>query len=231
MQPDRRDHLRERHQLHAQPDHDAEVGLHEQLIEHRAEAPLVDMPAGVVGHGSHAGSKQLPVGEHDLHSAGGRELGAVGHVGEAVLERVAYDAAPAQIWDRRHQPMAAVTQRRAEIEPLHARLDHGVAELLVDLEDAVHPAQVHHHRALHSRRAAAVAVVAALRGARTGRGTRVPPPRSTRGPHPRQRGTHPARSRFERSTNLRIRDLRSPGLLSVAEVRRQSARSCATGWC
>jgi hypothetical protein len=78
-----------------------------------------------------------------------------------VVERVADDAAPAEVGDREHQLVAAGLDRLVEVEPAHARFDDGVPQLLVDLEHAVHPSQAQDDRAAHSRRRAAVPVVAA----------------------------------------------------------------------
>ena len=47
--------------------------------------------------------------------------------------------------------MPPLGDRVVQIRPRDARLDDGIAELLVDLEDPVHPAQVHHDRALDAR--------------------------------------------------------------------------------
>jgi hypothetical protein len=55
--------------------------------------------------------------------------------------------------------VAACTHRVVEVEPAHTRLDDGVRAVLVDLEDAVHPAEADYHGALQPRRRAAVAVV------------------------------------------------------------------------
>ena len=62
---------------------------------------------------------------------------------------------------RQPQLVTARLDRVVEVEPADARLDHRVAELLVDLEHAVHPAQVDDDRAADARRRAAVAVVLA----------------------------------------------------------------------
>jgi hypothetical protein len=50
-----------------------------------------------------------------------------------------------------------------EIEESDAGLDDAVTLRLVDLDDAVHPAQVEHHRARHARRGTAIAEVLAAR--------------------------------------------------------------------
>jgi hypothetical protein len=159
-QPQRHVDLGIGHEPHAHLRDDAVVGLHEELIGRRSQAALVDVPGLVAGHRTHAGAHDRSVGEHDLHPALHPHVDAVGHVGGAVVERVAYDAAPAEVRDRQHQAVVAGLDGLVEVEPAHARLDHRIAEILVDLEDAVHVAQAHDHRAAHARRRAAVAVVA-----------------------------------------------------------------------
>ena len=57
--------------------------------------------------------------------------------------------------------MSAGLDGVVQVEPADAGLDHGVAELLVDLEDLVHVLERQHHGAAHLRRGAAVAVVLA----------------------------------------------------------------------
>jgi hypothetical protein len=77
-----------------------------------------------------------------------------------VVEGIADDAAPPEVGDREHELVAARLDRLVEVEPAHAGLDDRVAELLVDLQHAVHVAQADDHRAANPRRRAAVAVVA-----------------------------------------------------------------------
>ena len=76
---------------------------------------------------------------------------AVRGVAAAVLQGVADDAAPAQVGDRRPAAPAGRLEGVVQVEPAHAGLDHGVAEVLVDLEDLVHLAHVHDDRAAHAR--------------------------------------------------------------------------------
>ncbi len=131
------------HEPDAHPRDDAVVGLDEEGVEARSEAALVQMPRPVARKGAHPGAQHLAVGQHDLHAARRAEVLAVGQVGDAVVERVADDAAPADVRDRQHEVMAARDDRVVEVEPAHARLDDGVGELLVDLQDPVHVAQAH----------------------------------------------------------------------------------------
>jgi len=77
-----------------------------------------------------------------------------------VVERVADHAAPAEVGNREPEPVAACLDRLVEVEPTDARLDDRIAELLVDLEHAVHPAEVDDDRPAHPGRRAPVAVVA-----------------------------------------------------------------------
>ena len=86
-----------------------------------------------------------------------------GQVGDAVLEHVADGPAPAEVGDREHQIVAGLLDRVVEVEPAHARLDERIAELAVELEHAVHPAQADDDGAGEQRPGAAVAVVAAGR--------------------------------------------------------------------
>ena len=160
-QPERHVDLGERHQPDAHLRDDPEARLHEELVGRRSETALVHVPGLVVRHRAHAGAHDLAVREHDLHPALGRHVHALRQIGHAVVQRVPDDAAPTEIRDRDHQPVAARLDRLVEIEPAHARLDHRVAALLVDLEHAVHPPEAHDHRALDPRRGPAVAVVAA----------------------------------------------------------------------
>ena len=159
LQPQRHVDLGLRHQPVAHLRDDAEVRLHEQLGGRRAEAALVERPGRVAVHGAGPGAEQVAVGQDHLQAAVRRLVDAVGHVGEAVLERVRDDAAPADVDDRGDEVVAARLDGFVEVEPAHARLDDGVAELLVDLEDPVHVAEGQHHRAAHLRRGTAVPVV------------------------------------------------------------------------
>jgi hypothetical protein len=160
-QPQRHVDLGIGHQPDAHLGDDPVVGLHEELVGRRPEAALVDVPGLVVGHRAHAGAHDVAVGQHDLHPALHAHVQPVGQVGRAVVERVADHAPPAEVCAGEHQVVATGLERLVEVEPAHARLDDRVAELLVDLEHAVHVAQAHDHRAAHARGRAAVAVVAA----------------------------------------------------------------------
>ena len=167
MARDREEQRRERlgpaHEPVAHAGDDPVVGLDEQRVEHRPEPALVEVPGLVVGHRAHAGAHELAVGEDDLHPARGHEVLAVGHVGDAVVERVADDAAPAEVGDRDEQVVVAgLLQGGVEVEPAHAGLDDRVGELGVDLDDAVHRTRL--TTALpDARRRAAVAEVLAAR--------------------------------------------------------------------
>ncbi len=161
--PERHVDLRLGHQPDAHLRHDPEVRLHEELIGRRAEPALVEVPRAVALHRAHARPHQLAVREHDLHPARrGRPVDAVGHVRRAVVERVADDAAPAEICNREHELVAAGLDRLVEVEPADTGLDDRVGGLLVDLEHAVHAPQADDHGAADPRRGAAVTVVAAL---------------------------------------------------------------------
>ena len=134
----RRVRLGPAHEPDAHARDDPVVGLDEERVEDRPEPALVQVPGLVVGHRAHAGAQELAVGEDDLHAAGRHEVRAVRQVGDAVVERVADDAAPAEVGDGEHEVVPAGLQRVVEVEPAHAGLDDRVGELVVDLEDAVH---------------------------------------------------------------------------------------------
>ena len=55
-----------------------------------------------------------------------------------MLEGVGDHAAPADVDDGGDEVVAAGLDGVVQVEPADAGLDHGVAELLVDLEDLVH---------------------------------------------------------------------------------------------
>ena len=102
-----------------------------------------------------------PFGQDHLEAAVRGLVDRVRHVGEPVLERVRDDASPADVDDGGDEVVAAGLDRVVQVEPAHAGLDDGVAELLVDLQDPVHVPERQHHRAAHLRRGTAVAVVLA----------------------------------------------------------------------
>ena len=158
-EPERHVALRHRHQPHAHLRDDPEVRLHEERVERGSEASLVHVPGPVSGHRAHAGAEQLAARQHDLHPARGRHVGAGREVRRAVLERVADDAAPAEVGHRHHEAGPGRAERVVEVEPADARLDDGVRAVLVDLEHAVHPPQAHEHGPVEARRGSAVAVV------------------------------------------------------------------------
>ncbi len=149
------------HEPEAQLRDDPVVGLHEQAVQRRAEAALVDVPRAPVADRTHPGAYQVAVGQQHLQAADGGRVLAVRRLAEAALERVADDAAPSQTGCRHPQRVAALAQVRVEIEERHAGLQQRVAEVVVDLEDPVHPAELDDHGAAHAWRGAAVAQVAA----------------------------------------------------------------------
>ena len=149
-------------QPHAHLRDDPVVGLHEERIQGRPEAAPVGVGGATSGQRTHPGPQQVPVGQHDLHAARRHEVAPVGHVRRAAVHRVADDAAPADVRDGEHERMPAALDRLVEVHPADAGLDDRVRQVLVDLQDAVHPAEPQLDRAAHARRRAAVAVVAAL---------------------------------------------------------------------
>ena len=161
LQPARHEALRRRQQPDAHLRDDPVVRLHEELVGSRPEPALVDVRGLAVRDPAAARPHQLAVREHDLHPALHPLVDAVGEVRDPVVERVPDDAAPAEVGDGEHQLVAARLDRVVEVEPADARLDDRVRRLLVDLEHAVHPAEVDDDRAAHPRRGAAVAVVLA----------------------------------------------------------------------
>ena len=162
-QPQRHVALRLRIEPEAHLRDDPEVRLHEHLVRGGAEAALVDVPGLAARQRAHPGAHHLAVREHDLHAALRGHVLAGREVRGPVVERVADDAAPAEVGARDHQLVPAGLDRLVEVEPAHARLDDRVRELLVDLEHAVHPPQAEDDRAADARRRPAVAVVAAGR--------------------------------------------------------------------
>ena len=110
-------------------------------VERGAEAALVHMPGLVARHRAHAGPEHLARRQH-FHAAPRGHVGAVREVRRAVLEGVPDDAAPAEVRDRDHQPVPARADGVVQVEPADAGLDDGVRAVLVDLEDAVHPARL-----------------------------------------------------------------------------------------
>ena len=108
--PARQVALRLGHQPDAHLRDDAEVRLEEEAVERRPEAPLVDVPGAAVRDGARAGAHELAVREHDLQAAGVGRVLAVRRVPDAVLERVADHAAPAEV---RHRDPQLVARRRA----------------------------------------------------------------------------------------------------------------------
>ena len=79
----------------------------------------------------------------------------IGRVAGALVERVADHAALRRPRCHvEHQLVAAPDQLVVERLVAHARLDHGEGELLVDLEDAVHPAAEIDHHLARARRGA-----------------------------------------------------------------------------
>ena len=79
---------------------DPEVALHEHLVRRRAQAALVAVPGPVALASRPCPCASGAVGEDDLHPALRLLVDAVGHVAHAVVERVADDAAPAEVGDR-----------------------------------------------------------------------------------------------------------------------------------
>ena len=139
---------RPRQQPYAHAGDDAEIRLREQAVEDRAEAVFRRVPVhqAVVVERSVAGAHHLAIAKHDLHAAGKAEMIEIGRVAGALVERVAEHAALRRPRGHvEHQLVAAPHQLVIHRLVAHARLDHGEAEPLVDLEDAVHPvAEIDH---------------------------------------------------------------------------------------
>nr|ART39915.1 J191 [uncultured bacterium] len=153
------------HQPEAHLGDDAEVALREHAVHVRPEAVLEQLPAGVAGHGAHAGAQQLAVGEQHFHAAREQKMVGVGRVTGAVFERIADNAAPAGRRAVDPQLVALLLQVLVELEVGHARLDQAVARILIHFQDAVHALQIQHQVAgLLGRRAAIGEVLAVAVG-------------------------------------------------------------------
>ncbi len=138
-----------------------EVRLHDELVPRRAKAMLEQRPGRAVGYRAHAGANHLPVGKHDFHAAD--VVAVVAEAAEAALQRVADHAAPAVAGNAQLQRNPVLLHVVEQVEEADAGLDDAVAALRIDLDDAVQPAQVEHHRAGHARCRAAVAEILAAR--------------------------------------------------------------------
>ena len=154
-----------RHQPKAHLRDDAEIRLAEQARDIRPEAVLVVGPRGVVGERGHAGAHELAVRQHDLHAAVAAEVIAIlaERVADAVIERVADDAAPTGVGRIDPELELALLNVAVEIEVDDAGLDDRAAAPFVDGDDAVHALQIDDDAARQDRRRAAVAQVLARR--------------------------------------------------------------------
>ena len=137
----------------------AEVRLHEGLVPGGSEAMTRGGPDGAAFHRAHAGAQQLAIGQHHFKSAD--VLAVVAAEAEAAFQRVAHHAAPAIAGNAHFHRDLVAREVFVQLEEADSGFDDAVAELLVDFQDAVHPAQVQHHRARHARRGAAIAQVLA----------------------------------------------------------------------
>src|ERR1700730_13239530 len=132
---------RPRQQPYAHPCDDAEIRLREQTVKYRPEAVFRRVPIhqAVLVERSVAGAHHLAIAKHDLHAAGKAEMIEIGRIAGALVERVAEHAALRRPGGYvKHQLVGAPYQLVIHRLVTHAGLDHGEAEPLVDLEDAVH---------------------------------------------------------------------------------------------
>src|SRR5262245_27996178 len=121
----------------------AKIRLAEQSVETRTDTPLGEMGHAAPGKDPETGPQYLPVRQHRFEPA--NRSGAVTHA-EAAIERVADDArAGACIRRLEPPPRGAGHERSGELSLRDARLDHGIAKLGVDLEDAVDIAKIENH--------------------------------------------------------------------------------------
>ena len=162
-----RDEVRHRcgRALHERDAHlrdDAQVGLGEHPVRVRTEAVGEQLPRVRSGQRAHAGAHDLALRQDHLEARLPQEVVTVGRVADAAVERVADDAAPPEVGRVEHEDGVCRLQVLVEVEVRDAGLQQGIAVLLVDLQDAVHPlAHVDDDRAGQPWRRAAVAVVLA----------------------------------------------------------------------
>ncbi len=155
---------RSRHQPQAQLGDDAEIGLREDSVEIGTKAPFEHLPGIAVGQRSHAGAQHLAGRQHHFHAAREQEMLAIGRVADATIDRVAERPG-----DRRRgragQPQRQLALVDVIIQLLvgHAGLDESGAQIGIDIENAVHAAQIHHHLAAIAGRRRAVAEILAGR--------------------------------------------------------------------
>ena len=122
------------------------------------------MPAVIALHGAHAGAHQATVRKHHLEPAEVARVQAIGRVADAVIERVADDRAPGVAGHGHPERRLFALQVLVKIEEADARLEHAIAQRGIELQDAVHAAEVEHDRSRHARRIRTVPEVLAARG-------------------------------------------------------------------
>ena len=119
------------------------------------------MPCRSVRHCAHAGAHDVAIGQNDFHTADFGGVLAIGGVADPAIESVAHDAAPARRRRRHPQFDTALLDIFVKLEEADARLDHGIAQRFVDLDDSVHAFEVENDGALEPRCRAAIAMVLA----------------------------------------------------------------------
>src|SRR5262245_11731176 len=119
-----------RHQPDADLGDDAEVGLGEQAVQIRADAPLIEIRGFGVWIVSKPGAQDVTRRDHDLHSTLSEKVVAVWADAEAPLERVAKDAASGTRTGRtqRERDLARL-KVLVELPLRHPGFDDGVREL------------------------------------------------------------------------------------------------------
>ena len=151
---------------------DAEVRLREDAIHVRAEPVLEQLPGIVARHRAHTGPHDLSIRKNDLHATLHHEVIAIRCVTHAVVERISHDAAPAGIRDVEPQFQPAPPDVVVQVEVTDARLDEGVAEFFVHLQDAVHPVEIDNDGAGQDRGGPAIGEILAA-GDRPQRDTKL----------------------------------------------------------
>ena len=140
------------HEPHGHAGNHAKIGLREQAVEHRSDAPAVDRRGMRTGKAGESGFDGFSGREHDLQAAGMGEMVAIGRVAEAPLDGVSDEAGLGAGTGCIHpEPRPLLLQECIQLFLRDPRLQGDVGQFLVEIEDPVHAAQVEHDRATRNR--------------------------------------------------------------------------------